>query len=94
METKKTKTIKRGSGKKSVNYNAPTMDFKCSCGCGQKIRIIYLVWKNGVALDIGWMKHREKRPKVGVVLRSDEKDSYKEFMKFLKNKPKINLREI
>ena len=57
-------------------------DFKCACGCGVRLRVLYICWKNGTSLDVGLMKHGERKPKLGVVLRSDE-PGYKEFIKFL-----------
>ena len=70
-------------------------DFKCSCGCGQKLRVLYIVWKNGYLLDIGIIKDKERRPKIGVVLRSDEVELGK-FIKFLpkqvKKHPKFKVR--
>lgn len=59
-------------------------DFKCSCACGRRLRIVPMAWKNGKLLDIGILERGERRPKIGVVLRSDEKNSLKEFMKFLR----------
>ena len=59
------------------------MDFKCSCACGRRLRIVPLTWKNGKALDIGIMERGERKPKIGVVLRTDEKNSLKEFLEFL-----------
>lgn len=61
-------------------------DFKCSCACGVRLRILPICWKNGKALDIGIMKRGERRPKIGVVLRSDEKESLIEFLKFINKK--------
>ena len=55
-------------------------DFKCSCACGQRVRVLFSSWKKGKLLDIGIMRGREKRPKVGVVLRDD---GLKEFLKFV-----------
>ena len=54
-------------------------DFKCDCGCGQRLRIIRMTWKDKCIFDIGIMRLKEKRPKVGVVLRSD--GNLKKFLK-------------
>lgn len=56
-------------------------DFKCSCACGTRVRILFSDWKNGKLLDIGIMQGREKRPKIGVVLQGKD---LKEFLKFIK----------
>ena len=61
-------------------------DFKCSCACGTRLRILPLAWKNGVVMDIGLMKRGERRPKFGVVLRSDENDDIKTLIKILQRK--------
>lgn len=61
-------------------------DFKCDCGCGQKIRVVYLAWRNGYVIDLGFMKDKEKRPKIGIVLRSDGK--LWDFVKSLPKKPR------
>jgi len=47
-----------------------TKDFACDCGCGQKLRAVWLGWTNGKMLNIGVMRRGEKRPKVGVVLET------------------------
>jgi hypothetical protein len=48
-------------------------DISCSCGCGQRIRIIPICFgKDGIVLDIGFLEGRQKKPKKGVVLRSDD----------------------
>ena len=65
-----------------------TKDFKCDCGCGQKVRFVLLAFKNGVVLDIGYMKKREKNPKVGIVLRTDGNKDYQKLLKFLPTKEK------
>ena len=66
--------------------NEKVKDFECSCGCGQRLRVVYICFKNGYVLDFGILKPRQKKPRVGVVLRSDEKHSLKEFYAFL---PKV-----
>ena len=58
-------------------------DFRCDCGCGQKLRIVYLEYKNYRSLDFGVMESREKRPKVGVVLRNEDKNNFKKILDFL-----------
>ena len=69
--------------KQGLKKNKRVYDFKCSCGCGQKLRVSYFTWKDGYVIDFGIMQPKEKKPKVGVVLRSDEKDSLKEFLRVL-----------
>ena len=65
-----------------------TKDFKCECGCGQKVRFVLLAFKNGVSLDIGYMKKREKTQKseFGIVLRTDGNKDYQKLLKFLPTK--------
>ena len=58
--------------------NSMKKDFKCSCGCGQRLRIVL---ESKTLLDIGIMQGREKRPKIGVVLQGKD---LKEFLKFIK----------
>ena len=64
-------------------YKAPFKDFKCSCACGQKIRVVFHAYIKGQVVDISILQPKQKKPKFGVVLRSDEKNSLKEFKKFL-----------
>ena len=56
--------------------------FICDCGCDQKIQVLKHSWGKLRILDIGFMQGKEKRPKLGIVLRSDGK--LKEFMKFVR----------
>lgn len=59
-------------------------DFKCSCGCGQRVRVIFTAWgKNGQMVDISILQPKQKQSDFGVVLRSDEKHSLTDFIKFL-----------
>ena len=60
-------------------------DFKCGCGCGQRLRIIHYFTKQVHLIDFGILQPKETRPKVGIVLRSDEK-GFKEFIKFINKK--------
>ena len=57
-------------------------EFNCDCGCPQKIQVLKHSLGKLRILDIGFMQGKEKRPEMGIVLRSDEK--LKEFEKFIK----------
>jgi hypothetical protein len=69
---------------------SPFFIFKCDCGCGQKLKVIYHSWKNGSVIDFGIMQPKEKRPKVGIVLRSDGKNNLKKLLNFLQKYGKSN----
>ena len=66
---------------KKVKYKSKYKDFSCDCGCDQKLRIVKDTLGKLTLLDIGILQGKEKRPKVGIVLRSDGK--LKEFKKFI-----------
>ncbi len=54
--------------------------FECDCGCGGKIKVIWIFWKGGRMVDIGFTKNKSHRPKVGIVLRNEQID---ELIKYL-----------
>ena len=63
-------------------------DIKCDCCCGQRIRIVVCKPLLGSSVvDIGYMKKREKHPKVGVVLQ--ENKSIKRLLKIMNTLERI-----
>ena len=55
--------------------------FECDCGCGQKIKVCWMSWKNGRIVDIGFTKNRSWRPKIGIVLRDKQIDKFIDYLK-------------
>lgn len=64
-------------------------DFKCDCGCDQKIRVAYHGWKNGYIIDLGFIRGKEKLPKIGIVLESDGK--LWDFIERLPKRPPLKI---
>ena len=65
---------------KLKKYKSKSLDLYCNCACGQKIRVIKDRLGRLEMIDIGFMKYKEKRPKVGIVLRSDNLKKFKKFI--------------
>ena len=59
------------------------IDFKCSCGdtrCG-KVRVCRMDTKIETIVDIGFIPHRCKNPKSGIVIREKEIKKLLELIK-------------
>lgn len=71
---------KMSNKKKCVDNDECCIDFACDCGDKQCGKVRFCLSED--ILDVGFLKSKEKRPKIGIVIRGE---NYKKLIKFLKN---------
>lgn len=77
---------RNSSLRKTFEAVAPdTLDLKCSCGCGQRVRFAFhLKSGNDRVLDISILQKGEKSSDKGVVLDTSVNKDYERMLKFIK----------